>query len=80
MGINVYMYVYGCVCGSLYVVDGQGIILNIFEVVSECVDISLSILAQRPHKELCLQKPVKLEERMTRAVREEWDSRAESWL
>ena len=40
MGINVYVYVYGCVCvcGSLC-----GIILNIFEVVPESVDIPLSI-------------------------------------
>ena len=38
---------------------GQGgdLISGIFEVALECPeDLSLSVLAQRPHKELCLRK------------------------
>ena len=43
-----------CVCVGLCVfwVAGE-IIFNIFEAVPECLDIPLSILAPRPHKELC---------------------------
>ena len=46
-----------------------GIIFNIFEVAPECPDIPLSTLAQRPHKELCLQKPMRPEEKDEESVR-----------
>ena len=57
-----------CVCICMYMdvcvlwVAG-GIIFNIFEIASECLDICLSILVQRPYKELCPQKPARPEER-----------------
>ena len=40
-----------------------GIILNIFEVAPEFLDIPLSILARRPQKELYLRKPARPEEK-----------------
>ena len=40
------------------------LISGIFEAVPECPeDISLSILARRPHKELCPRKPARPEEK-----------------
>ena len=41
----------------------NGIIFNIFEAAPECLDIPLSILARRPHKDLCPRKPTRPEER-----------------
>ena len=44
--------------------QGGDIISGIFEATPECPeDLSLSILAGRPHKELCSRKPAKPEER-----------------
>ena len=45
------------------------IILNIFEVVLECLDIPLSILARRPYKELCLQRSEEKDEVSQSGVR-----------
>ena len=41
-----------------------GIISGIFEALPECLeDCPLSVLARRPHKELCPCEPARLEER-----------------
>ena len=77
--IYVYIYIYGCVYMGLCVcswMGGQGgdLIFSIFEVAPECPeDLSLSILVWRPHKELCLWKPARPEER----VKDVSQSRAE---
>ena len=60
----IHIYIYVCVSGGLCVLwEAGGIIFNIFEVVLECSDISLSILVQRPHKQLYLLKPARPEEK-----------------
>ena len=44
--------------------QGGDLISGIFEAALKCPeDLSLSILVRRPHKELCLQKPARLEEK-----------------
>ena len=60
-----HVYMYGCVCVDLCVLwVAGGIISCIYEVALKCLeDLLLSILAQRPPKELCLHEPVRLEER-----------------
>ena len=59
--IYIYIYIYGCVGGRLWVLwVASEIIFDIFEAASECrEDHPLSILAQRPHKELCLCEPAR---------------------
>ena len=61
--------------------DGHGgdLISSIFEEVPECPeDLSLSILTGRPHKELCLRKPARPEEKdegqSVRARTPSWES------
>ena len=56
------MYMDACV-GLCVLWMASRIILNIFEVAPECLDIPLSILAQRLYKELCPQKPMRPEEK-----------------
>ena len=56
-------YVWISVCSWM---GGQGgdLISGIFEAVPECPeDFPFSILVQRPHKELGMQKPARLEEK-----------------
>ena len=49
-----------CLC----VLWGAGrVILYIFEVAPEFLDIPLSVLARRSHKELCPRKPTRPEEK-----------------
>ena len=63
--VCVYMDVCVGVCVSW--VAGR-IIFGIFEAVPECLeDLPLSILARRPHKELCPREHARLEE-MTKDV------------
>ena len=63
------VYVGLCVCSWI---GGQGgdLISRIFKAPPECPEdlslsifFSLSILVRRPHKERCLRKPARLEER-----------------
>ena len=63
VGVYIYIYIYMNVCVGLCVlwVVG-GIIFNIFEAAPECLDIPLSILAWRPHKNQCSRKSAKPEE------------------
>ena len=68
MYVYIYIYIYRCICVGLCVCLWMGgqrgdPIFGIFEVAPECPEsLSLSILVQRPHKELCPWKPVKPEE------------------
>ena len=53
-----------CVCGWVAKEGIWDLISSIFEAVLESSeDLSLSILVQRPHKELGPRKPVRLEEK-----------------
>ena len=88
MGINVYIYIYIGMC--VWVCVCCGIIFDIFEAAPESLDIPLSILAQRPHKEPFPRKHARPEERMKNvvslgvrfrsreSVSSEWDSGAGS--
>ena len=67
MNINVYMYINECIFVDHCVCSWMGgqredLISDIFKECPE--DLSLSILAWRPHKELCSQKLATLEERI----------------
>ena len=54
---NIHIFIYRCV---LWVTGG--IISGIFETAPECLeDLPLSILARRPHKELCPREPARPE-------------------
>ena len=86
------MYIYGWICLDPSVcswIGGQrgDLITGIFEVALECPeDLPLSILAWRPHRELCPRKIWRLEETDegwrtavnwemdSEAVSQEWDS------
>ena len=58
------MCMYGSLCVFMDRWPRRDLISGIFEVTLECPeDLSLSILVQRPHKELCLQKPARLKEK-----------------
>ena len=56
------------------------VIFGIFDQHQEYLEgTALSILVQRPHKELCCQKPVRSQEKDEgRLVCQEWDSEVES--
>ena len=62
--IYIYIYIYGCVWVSVCLWVAGRIISSIFEVAPEWLeDLPLSTLTQRPHKELCSQKPARPEDR-----------------
>ena len=66
----IYIYIYGCVYVGLWVCSWMGgqkgdLISSIFESAPECPDnlFFKSILARRPHKELCPRKTARLGEK-----------------
>ena len=67
-----------CLCVCLWMCGHREyLIFGIFEVVPECREnLSFSILARRPHKELCLRKPVRPEDE---GRSQSWDSEAVNW-
>ena len=73
--VYIYIYIYVCVCGGLcvlWVAVGikECITFRIFEAVLDCLEgFPLSILAQRPQKELGPCEPVRLEIRSEKGQR-----------
>ena len=58
------MSFWGSLCVYSWTSDLEEDFISIFEAAPGCLeDVSLSILARGPHKELCMRKPARPEER-----------------